>query len=252
MKIGIVSAMNEEIDKLINESKSLTKNPYGGRLYYEGPLWDIDSVLVFSRWGKVAAATTITHLIDNYNIDKIIFTGVAGGIDKKINIGDIVIAKELIQHDMDARPLFERYEIPLLGIRALKTDSYLNDKLLKASKKFLEEDIKSCIQEELLKEFNLSNPKIIEAQIVSGDKFFSNKDEIKELKSRFPQAVCVEMEGAAVAQVCYEHKMPFSVIRTISDSADEKAQIDFMKFLKNIASTYSFEILKNTYSILNS
>ena len=122
MSIGIISAMKEEIQALHNQLELRSTIEKGRRTYYQGKLFNQEVVLVFSRWGKVASATTATQLINDFEIDEIIFTGVAGGIKSKIRIGDIVIGKELYQHDMDASPLIPKYEIPLLGKRAFQTD----------------------------------------------------------------------------------------------------------------------------------
>ena len=105
--IGIISAMQEEIQALLVEIRNIKTSVKGMRTYYSGDLFDKKVVLVFSRWGKVASSATTTQLINDYNIDEIIFTGVAGAIKNDLNIGDIVIGKNLVQHDMDATPLFD-------------------------------------------------------------------------------------------------------------------------------------------------
>jgi adenosylhomocysteine nucleosidase len=110
-----MGAMPEEINKIISaiEDKEIIEE--GSRIYYKGKLFEQDVVAVFSRWGKVAAATTATNLILRFKVDRIVFTGVAGAITPELNVGDIVIGQHLFQHDMDARPLMRRFEIPLTG-----------------------------------------------------------------------------------------------------------------------------------------
>ena len=115
--IGIISAMPEEIQTLLVNLKNKTTSTKGMRTYYQGLLFEKPVVLVFSRWGKVAAATTTTQLINDFDVEEIIFTGVAGSIKKNIPIGDIIIGNKLYQHDMNASPLVEPYEIPLLKKR---------------------------------------------------------------------------------------------------------------------------------------
>ena len=115
MLLGIMGAMPEELDKIIAAIVDKTIVEKGSRLYYCGQLIGQDVVAVFSRWGKVAAATTVANLILDFKVDRIVFTGVAGAIAPDLNIGDIVIAQRLFQHDMDARPLMRRFEIPLTG-----------------------------------------------------------------------------------------------------------------------------------------
>lgn len=121
--IGIMGAMPQEIDgviKLLENPKEIT---LGMRSYTSGTINNIDVVVVFSRWGKVAAAATVSTLIHVFNVTEVIFTGVAGAIDPTLNIGDIVIAKRLYQHDMDARPLMQQFEIPLLGKTFFECDT---------------------------------------------------------------------------------------------------------------------------------
>ena len=114
MAIGIISAMQEEMQTLLDNLQERVATTKGMRTYYHGKLFNVEIVLVFSRWGKVASATTATQLINDFAVDEIIFTGVAGAISPLMNIGDIVIGKNLYQHDVDASPLFKKFEVPLL------------------------------------------------------------------------------------------------------------------------------------------
>ena len=131
MKIGIISAMQEEIQALHSFLKKETITLKGKREYYDGLLFGQPVVLVFSRWGKVASATTTTQLINDFNVDEIIFTGVAGSVHDDLNIGDIVIGKHLYQHDMDASPLLEKFEIPLLRKKYFETQRQGDTKALR-------------------------------------------------------------------------------------------------------------------------
>jgi adenosylhomocysteine nucleosidase len=249
MLIGIMSAMDEEINKLVSALDPLEEeSTEGGRTYYKGKLWGRSVVLVFSRWGKVAAATTATCLIAKYKVKQIVFTGVAGGIDEKLRVGDIVIGNQLYQHDMDARPLFKQFEIPLLKMSNLSADAALIIRAREAAIKFFRTDIQNIISPQVLQEFNISKPNVMEGAIASGDKFFNSRESCENLRNCLPDAICVEMEGAAVAQVCYEYNLPFVVIRTISDSGDEQSHVDFVKFIDLVASNYSFGILQNFLS----
>jgi adenosylhomocysteine nucleosidase len=243
--IAIVSAMQEEIQALLNELKDITTTVKGMRKYYTGTLFNKKVVLVFSRWGKVASAATTTQLINDFNVKEIIFTGVAGAIKNHLNIGDIVIGKNLYQHDMDASPLFEQFEIPLLNKKYLATKNSSN--LLEATAKFTN-NYNSYISTNLAQEFNINKPTIVHGDIASGDQFITSTDKITKLNQLLPSTVCVEMEGAAVAQVCFEYQVPFSIIRIISDRANDNATIDFPKFAKSIASNYALGILKNYFA----
>lgn len=244
--IGIMGAMPEETSSLIGLMENVEEHAIGMRTYTIGWINGIKTVVVFSRWGKVAAATTVSTLILRFNVTEIIFTGVAGAINGSFAIGDIVLAKKLVQHDMDARPLMPQFEIPLLqktffecgeeqlGIASKAINHLLGNKQLHES-----------IGKEQLEQFGIHQPKLVVGDIASGDQFFSStaqKDKVLEL---LPSVLCVEMEGAAVAQVCYEYQIPFTIIRTISDIADEHAPIDFPSFINNISSKYSLEIIRN-------
>jgi adenosylhomocysteine nucleosidase len=245
--IGIMGAMTEEIIGVVNLLSDRTEMTAGMRTYYSGKLNGIKSVVVFSRWGKVAAATTVSTLILEFKITELIFTGVAGAINPDLKIGDIVIAKRLVQHDMDARPLMNRYEIPLLGITFFESQQQITIASDAVNELLENRHLHSVIDTEELKQFGIENPKLFTGDVASGDKFFSNSDDKNELLSKLPTILCVEMEGAAVAQVCYEYQIPLTIIRTISDVADEKSHIDFVSFIREISSKYSVEIIKNIY-----
>ena len=248
MYTGIISAMKEEIQAVIEVLEIESKQVKGMRTYYVGKLYGKPVVLVFSRWGKVASATTATQLINDFKIDQLVFTGVAGAIHKDVQIGDIIVGKQLFQHDMNASPLVETYEVPLLGKTSFMTDEAKREDLVASSKSFLD-TIELFLSKELLTEFNIVSPKVIESDIASGDQFISNKLQSDKISEGLPTVKCVEMEGAAVAQVCFEYNKPFSIIRTISDNANNNAHVDFPKFANEIASKYALGILKNYLSL---
>jgi adenosylhomocysteine nucleosidase len=246
MTLGIMSAMKEEIDNLIAEMGPETEVVrVGMREFHKGVLWGKPVVLVFSRWGKVAAATTATTLINQFGVDRIIFTGVAGAVERALEVGDIVVGSKLYQHDMDARPLFPRHEIPLLGVKGLWMDLTLRQAVLAAARKLLIQDLPSFLAPQVLEEFGIFRPMVIEGEIASGDKFFARGCDLRQLKRDLPTVECVEMEGGAVAQVCYEHGVPCAVIRIISDAANESAPVDLARFTRQVAGPYSLGILRN-------
>jgi len=242
--IGIISAMQEEIQALLNKLENVAVSEKGMRKYYQGTLFNKEVILVFSRWGKVASAVTTTQLINDFNVSEIIFTGVAGGIINELNIGDIVIGKNLYQHDLNASPFYEKLEIPILKKKFLVTTDASN--LLEATNTFLN-TYNNYIEPSDALLFNITKPKVIFGDIASGDQFISSLKKIKKLNKLIPTATCVEMEGASVAQVCFEYGMPFSIIRIISDKANDNANIDFSKFSNSIASNYALGILKNYF-----
>jgi len=243
--IGIISAMQEEIQALLNELQNVSTTNKGMRTYYSGTLFNKKVVLVFSRWGKVASAATTTQLINDFNVDEIIFTGVAGGIKEELNIGDVVIGENMYQHDLNATPFYEKLEIPIIKRKYIKTTNTSN--LLNATSLFLN-TYNNHIKITDAQLFSITNPKVVIGDIASGDQFISSLKKIKKLNKLIPSATCVEMEGAAVAQVCFEYNTPFSIIRIISDKANDNATIDFPKFANTIASNYALGILKNYFA----
>jgi adenosylhomocysteine nucleosidase len=242
MHLGIISAMQEEVFTLVTALKNTETIEKGKRIYHTGLFKNHTVTVVYARIGKVAAAATTTQIINDYPIDEIIFTGVAGAIDPSVAVGDVVIATELLQHDMDTSPLFDRFEIPLLGKSYFETNQ--NASLHKAVADF-SKNIEKHVQPKDLRAFDIQQSRVHKGCILSGDQFIASKEKIKSLKALIPQALCVEMEGAAVAQVCYEYTIPFSVVRIISDAANEAAPIDFPKFTAAIASKYAKGILEN-------
>ncbi len=174
-------------------------------------------------------------------VDYLIFTGVAGGVDPQLNIGDIVIADNLIQHDMNVSflPQMKEFEIPLLGRADFPVDSKEVEKAVKAAENWLKQDLVKQVTNEVLKEFAITAPKVVCGTIASGDQFISSNDKVQQLREKIPNLCCVEMEGAAVAQVAYEYGVPCLVLRTISDKADDDAIIDFPRFITSVAAFFT-------------
>lgn len=250
--IGIMGAMPEEIDGVIKLLENPERITTGKRTYVSGSLNGIKTVVVFSRWGKVAAAATVSTLLHKFNISHLYFTGVAGSIHPDLNIGDIVIAKRLIQHDMDARPLMQQYEVPLLSKTFFDSDKRLSDSISKVVQMITDnETLLDKISQEELDAFHITKPKMLLGDVASGDQFFASHNQKEALHKSLPTILCVEMEGAAVAQVCFEYDIPFAIIRTISDTADDKSHIDFPRFIKSIASNYATAIIVAIYQDLN-
>lgn len=247
--IGIISAMREEIQFLLDHLENKKTISKGMRSYFYGVLYGKEVVLVFSRWGKVASATTTTQLINDFDPNEIIFTGVAGSLQDHINIGDLVLGKNLYQYDMDASPLIKPLEIPLLGKTFFQTHDKNRKLFENASLNFLNNFTDYIPKKEAAK-FGISIPSIHVEDIASGDQFISKSDQIDGIKQLLPNVGCVEMEGAAVAQVCYEYDIPFNIIRTISDKANDNAHVEFQVFADEIASKYALGILKNYFSLI--
>lgn len=245
--IGLISAMPQEIQSLLDQmdrSKSYIK---GQRRYYTGILYGKEVVLAFSRWGKVAAATTATQMINDFELSELIFTGVAGGIHPELNIGDIVVGNRLVQHDMNAAPLYDPLMIPLLDKMFFETSSNRRDELVEMSNDFLNQMEDYILSEESLS-LGIDSPKVHVGDIASGDQFVATHEQAEAISKKLPDVLCVEMEGAAVAQVCHEYDTPFSIIRIISDNADTESHVDFPVFVEKVARKYSLGIFKRLLS----
>ena len=248
MTIGIMAAMHDEIAELINlmaQHEHADIRQIGRRTFYAGQLEGHDCVLVLAGIGKVAAASTASTLIQLFGVSHIVFAGLAGGLAEIAQVGDVVIADRLVHHDMDARPLFPRYQIPLTGVTEFELPSALCALLQAASRDFFEHHIRTRISADDMERFGLHQPQAHIGMIISGDQFIGSRQSAAKLREELPQACAVEMEGAAVAQICYEHDVPCAIIRTISDRAEDTAHVDFDQFLKSIASQYSSAILRN-------
>jgi len=243
LMLAIISAMPDEITAIVESLTQVTTRTLGHRQYHAGNFDDTPVVVVFSGWGKVAAAATATQLIAAYDVTDIVFSGVAGAVRHGLSIGDVVVGSELIQHDLDASPIFPRYEVPLLGKTMLPTDVELRTRLHTAALEFLRQDLALAVPQSSRDWFRISSPQVLEGVIASGDQFIDSAQEIEALRQRLPNVACVEMEGAAVAQVCDAYSLPFGIVRTISDAADENAPHDFPRFSREISGQYSLGIL---------
>ncbi len=242
--LAIVGAMQEEISLVVESLAHATTRELGRRTFHAGSFHGVEAVAVFSRWGKVAAAATVTQLVSSFPVSQLVLSGVAGGVQHGLSIGDVVIGTGLLQHDLDPSPIFPRYEVPLLGKSLLEPDPQILDRLTRAAQEFVRADLHSLVAASELSWFRIRSPRVVPGIIASGDKFFASTLEVEELRGRLPLVACVEMEGAAVAQVCEEYGVPFGVVRTLSDSADENSVHDFPRFIREVARHYSLGILE--------
>ncbi len=247
--MGILGAIKQEVDGIIAQLVNVNTHIIGQRTYYQGTLHGKDVVVVYSRIGKVAAAATVTTLILQFNVQSVVFVGVAGGIHDDVNIGDVVIARDLIQYDMDVSPLRPKYEIPLLNKTYFDTDAQwvvsIQEKL---NKRFSKEQMAQAFNAETLAKFGIDTPTIHVGTIGSADQFVGTQAQKQAIQATLPNMLCVEMEGAAVAQVCYEFGVPFMVIRTISDKANHVAGFSFEAFIEEISLVYGEQIMTSLLS----
>ena len=202
-----------------------------------------DVVLALSGIGKVAAATTTTALIAHCGIERLLFTGVAGGVAPGVRVGDVVVAQQFVQHDMDVRPLFARWLVP-----GYAQPDFGCDPALTAA---LEQAARSCVQAAQhwpLPLLGGHRPQLHCGRIASGDQFIVSASTSQRIHAELAQAgypvLAVEMEGAAIAQVCADYGLPFAAVRTISDRADDSAHVDFPAFVESVASRYALHIVQ--------
>ena len=241
-RIALMSAMQEELAAVLQALPNKRCVHRAGRDFWLGQWHGCEVVAVLSRIGKVAAATTATVLIEHFGAQTLVFTGVAGALDASLRIGDVVIGRRFVQHDMDASPLFPRHEVPLYGRALFEADAKLAVQLAQASEHVLA-DAALHLGPRTLAEFQLNTPRVHRGLILSGDRFVSTSAESHALRQALPEALAVEMEGAAVAQVCHDYGVPFAAVRTISDRADDTAHTDFQRFIREVASRYSLAIV---------
>ncbi|MVW72769.1 5'-methylthioadenosine/adenosylhomocysteine nucleosidase [Bordetella sp. 15P40C-2] len=237
-----MAAMPKELEGLVTamgDSVSITR--IAMRDFYVGEIAGCPCVVVLSRIGKVAAAATTTVLIETFKATSIVFVGLAGGLHSSIRVGDIVVASLLMQHDLDARPLFARYEVPMLGLSRFTPDASLSAALLSHARAYLAEQSRSGSAHGVA---SVDRPSTAHhGLIVTGDVFVSEPSRHRAIQQQLPDALCVEMEGAAMAQVCFEFGVPFAVMRVISDHADHNADVDLSDFLEKKASLYTCGVL---------
>ena len=212
---GIIGAMETEVNGIIALMENPIQKIISGITFTKGKIHGKDVVCAISGIGKVFAAMCAQTMILNFGATRIIHQGVAGSLSEHLNVFDIAIAKSLVQHDMDTTAIGD--EIGLI--------SGINIVYLPCDESLIE------IAERAIKELNLNSYKGV---IASGDQFIASKEKKEEIKKNFSAIAC-EMEGGAVAQVCYVNKIPCLVIRAISDSADGKATVDYPEFVKKAA-----------------
>lgn len=226
MTIGIIGAMEEEV-ALLKQAMNVTETvDYASMSFCKGVLCDKDVVIVKSGIGKVNAGICAQILVDKFDVEVLINTGIAGSLDAAIDIGDMVISTDLVEHDMDASIFGDPVgQIPRMDTFSFPADSVLVEKAVAANAE--------------------ANPdiKTFTGRIVSGDQFVSSQEVKEKLVETF-QAKCTEMEGAAIAHAAYLNKVSCVIIRAISDKADNSATMDYPTFEKK-AIEHSVRLVQN-------
>ena len=210
--LGIIGAMDEEVAKLKEHMTDVEVSSKASMDFYKGKLNGKEVVIVRSGIGKVNAAICTQILVDDFKISAVINTGIAGSLRNEINIGDIVLSTDALEHDMEATAFgYPVGQIPRMDTLSFQADKNLIE-LAKACCEKVNPDIQTFV-----------------GRVVSGDQFISNKDKKAWLIENF-DGYCTEMEGAAIAHCAYLNQIPFLVIRAISDKADDSAQMDYPTF----------------------
>lgn len=246
---GVLSALPEEQHGLLALLEdALPAVRHAGRTFVQGRLGGRPVVLALCGIGKVAAAATTVVLIERFGVRRLFFTGVAGGPSPTVKVGDVVVADGFIQHDMDASPLFPRHEIPLYGRALFEADAVMSMALDRAARSALA-DIENLCDPADQARFTLHGVQVHMGLLISGDRFVSSLAEAAELRASLPDAMAVDMESAAVAQVCHDYDVPFAAVRTISDRADDTAHVDFPAFVEAVAARYAQAIVKAFFTM---
>ncbi|WGE67066.1 5'-methylthioadenosine/S-adenosylhomocysteine nucleosidase [Actinobacillus equuli subsp. haemolyticus] len=222
LKIGIIGAMPQEVEILRNLMVEAKVTEIAGCKIYDGKINNTRVALLQSGIGKVAAAVGTTLLLELAKPDMIINTGSAGGLDPKLNVGDIVISTEVRHHDVDVTAFgYEKGQLPANPAAFIPNEQLMNV---------------------AIKETEKAGFNAVSGLICSGDLFVNSAEKIAQIRENFPSVVAVEMEAAAIAQVCHAFEVPFVIVRAISDVADKESHLSFDEFLP-LAAEKSSEIV---------
>lgn len=224
MKIGIIAAMEEELEALINSLSDLSEEDYHGYRFYQGSYQEHDLVISQAGIGKVNASLGLALMQDHYQLDCLINTGTAGALDEGLEVGDFVIAHSLAYHDVDVTGFGYAYGQMAGMPERYQTSADLN--------RVLQEACRACDFEPVL------------GLVVSGDQFIASQGQKSRISRRFPKARACEMESTALAQAAYQMNLPFAALRVISDKADGTAAMSFEAFVRAVSGFSAQVVLK--------
>ena len=233
-RTGIIAAMESELRDLSGSLEHERTEKIAGREIHYGRLEGQPVAVVLCGCGKVNAALSATLLAGHSKINRMLLTGISGALAGELKVGDIVIGDSFVQHDMDTRPLFPIHEIPFEGFSVIESEPELRHLLAGAAREMLAAGRPPGLEEAA----------VFEGLVASGDQFLSSNDARNRVLASIPNASCVDMESAAVAQVCRAADIPLGVMRVISDNADGSAHIDFAKFVEKSASKACAETVR--------
>jgi adenosylhomocysteine nucleosidase len=218
--------MERELDAVLADLDTRGAERLINRTFHSGILHGHEAVVVVAGIGKTAVATTTTLLVQHFGVRCVVLTGVAGRVSQALSIGDVVVATHLLHHDLDASPIFPRYHVPTLGTAWLEADAGVSSLAYSAAQGFIATEPGN-------------RGTVVRGLVLSGDQF-AGAAQIRDLRARFPSALAVDMEGAAVAQVCIESATPYAVVRSISDDGDADS---FRRFLDSDCARYARGII---------
>jgi adenosylhomocysteine nucleosidase len=211
MKLGIIGAMEQEVETLLEQMENKTAFAKAGSTFYEGKLAGMDAVVVQCGIGKVNAALCVQILCDCFSVTHVVNTGIAGSLSADLDIGDLVISRDAMYHDFDCVHFgYPMGKVPGMDVVAFPADETLADLAYAAAE-----------------EVNPGHTR--RGRVASGDCFVADKA-VKDRIIEITGALCTEMEGAAIAQTAYRNGVPFVIIRAISDKADDSAEMDYPTF----------------------
>ena len=209
---GIIGAMREEVDSLKSEMDAASTVEVAGMEFCRGTLYGQGVVVVQCGIGKVNAGICAHTLVRAFDVKRVINTGVAGSLDREIDIGDIVVSTDAVQHDFDVSPIgFARGEIPYTGRYAFPADEALRALAVRAARESAPEI------------------RVFQGRVCSGDQFIASREQKEAILAGFG-GLCCEMEGGAIAQACYLNRTPFVILRAISDKADDSEEMSYLEF----------------------
>lgn len=211
VKIGIIGAMNSEVELLKSKVEGATEHDLAGLAFIEGSIDGVSVIVVKCGVGKVNAAMCAQALVSQLGATCVINTGVAGSLDNDIEVGDIVVSTDAVEYDMDVTPLgYKLGEHPDLHVIAFEADRSLREDVLSAARA-------------------LDDVNVFEGRVCSADRFVASAEAKARITSQFG-GTCCEMEGAAIAHVCHVAGVPYVVVRAISDKADGSASVSYPEF----------------------
>ena len=241
---GILVPMQPEIELILHHMHVENIVETGSRKFYVGTIQHKKCVVSLSRVGKVASSVTAAVMIERFAVGRIIVTGVAGGLTDEVKIGDIVVATTSIQHDMYCMHFFPQFYIQLLDMVTFTCDKVMVEDAFTSCTTFMKNELYDYVNKEELEALHIHKPSVHKGLLVSGDQFIGTMSQYEKIRNELPEAIFVEMEGAAVAQVCYEYNIPLVVVRSISDKANALAHIDFNRYIDNVAKYYTWGLIE--------